>query len=114
MNSPDERSKPIGKLLGIHIPITQAGVVGIALAEPSVIHHEAFDAEAGGFFCQRYLAGFIDAKFRRFPGVIEHRPRAFTAPSGKNFRPFEPVQDTRRLSNSSVGIAQIERRSLEL
>ena len=45
VNFVDERLEAVGKLLLIHIPVAQAGVVVFALAKPAVVHHKPVDAE---------------------------------------------------------------------
>jgi hypothetical protein len=49
MNLVDQRLQAVRKLLRVHIPVAQAGVVVLALAKPAVVHHKAVDAQAAAF-----------------------------------------------------------------
>ena len=70
----DHRFQAVRKLLRVHIPVAQAGVIVLALAEPSVIDDEPLHTQLGSLLRQGYLARFAHIEFRGFPGVIEHRP----------------------------------------
>ena len=59
VNLVDQRLQPVRKLLLVHVPVAEAGVIVFALPEPAVVHHEAIDAERRGLFRQRDLAGFV-------------------------------------------------------
>ena len=99
VNLVDERLEAVGKLLLVYIPVAQAGVVVFALAEPAVVHDEAVDAERGGLFGQRHLAGLGDVELGCLPGVVNHwaqwARQGCGEPSGQNVLELEAMEQAR-------------------
>ena len=50
-------------------------MIGFALAEPAVVHHEAVDPKTRYLFRESDLAGYIDIHFGGFPRVVDHWAR---------------------------------------
>src|SRR5438270_2848507 len=71
----DEWLKAIRKFLRIDVPITQAGMVVLAFAEPAIIHDEAFDSQACGFFGKSLLSSLIHIESGCLPRVVDDRAR---------------------------------------
>ena len=67
--APDQLCEAALDLLFIDIPVAQAGVVIVALAEPPVIHDDHFDAHSFGSFCDLNELFIVEVKEGCFPGV---------------------------------------------
>ena len=100
VNFVDQRLEAVGKLVLIDVPVAEAGVVVLALAKPAVVHHEAIDADGGGFFRERDLAGFIDVEFRCLPRVVNHGTRLGVRRLGQDVGDFKAMQQPRRAAQS--------------
>ncbi len=88
-------------------------MIGFALAEPAIVHHESVDADRRGFFRQGHLARFIDTEFGGFPGVVNHRAGFGIRCLRKDVRVFETMQQARCAAKSVRGIATVENRRLQ-
>src|ERR1017187_4085870 len=75
MNLVDQRLQAIRKLLLVHIPVAQPRVVVFALPKPPIVHHEPVQSQRRCLLSERHLSGFIHSELRRFPGVVNHRPK---------------------------------------
>src|SRR4029077_7891396 len=106
----DQRLQAMGKLCRVHIPISQASVVVIPLAEPAIIHYKSFRPNTGSLIGKRLLPRFLDVELGRLPGVVEHRPHFVGAGFGENFRSFETMQDAGCLAHPALGVAGVKRR----
>ena len=107
--------RPWGNFCLIDVPVAEAGVVVFALAEPAIVHHEAVDAESGGLFGKRHLAGFSHVDFGGFPGVVDDGPRLGCgqrrpAPSGarQNAGELEVVEQARGAAQAVRRVAAVE------
>jgi hypothetical protein len=63
----DEAFQALREFLRIYDPVAQAGVVVVARAEPSVVHHEQLDPQLSGLVRQFRLPGFVDVEGGRLP-----------------------------------------------
>ena len=105
VNLVDQRLESIRKFSLVHIPVAESRVVGVALAEPAVIHDEAVDAERLCLLSERLLPGFSDVHLGCFPGVVNHRPRARIGAFGENVGYGEVIQQTRSPAIAMLGVA---------
>src|SRR5271154_2800281 len=113
MHAIDDGLEAVGKLLLVHIPVAQAGVVVLALAEPSIIDNETLYAHFGGLLGEGNLPSLADIEFRGFPGVIEDGPQSSFLAAGQDGLPLKAMQDPRCLTETSVRESAIERGSFE-
>src|SRR5271155_2631306 len=96
------------ELLRIHIPISQTGMIGLALAEPAVVHDEAFYADACGLFGERHLTRLIHVESRCLPRVVEHRPQLRRGVMREYGIDFEAMHQARRTSDPVSRVAAVE------
>src|ERR1035441_4442581 len=75
MNLVDQRLQAIRKLLLVHIPVAQPRVVVLALPKPPIVHNKPVHSQCRCLLRERHLSGFIHSELRRFPGVVNHRPK---------------------------------------
>ena len=65
----------VGQFALIHHPITQGGVVAVALvfsAKPAIVHHKEFATHTADILYHVYDTFFGNVKIDSFPGVEEH------------------------------------------
>ena len=79
------------QLLFVHHPVSQAGVIVVALAEPSVVQHQHFHAHLPGGPGEAQDFFGVEIKIRRFPAVDQHRPPALPPAGGDDLLPDEIV-----------------------
>src|ERR1700733_3090854 len=101
------------KLLRIHVPVAEAGMLVLPLAEPAIVHHKSLNADAGSLLCERLLSGLVHVETRRLPRVVKHRPHLAMRRFGHNRVELETVQQARRSTDARVRIAAIKLRSVE-
>ena len=110
----DERLEAIGKLLLVHVPIAQAGVVGFALAKPAVVHHKAVNAQRRGLLRQSNLSGLGYVHLGGFPRVVDDGARlwrgvvAITHAMRQDVRQLVVMQQTRGAAQAVRGEAAVE------
>src|SRR5580658_5357989 len=104
----DERLQTVREFLLIHIPVAEAGVVVLALAEPAIVHHEAIHADGCGLFGQGHLSGFIDSELRGFPGIVNDGTRLGVRGLRQDMSDFKMMQQTRGSAQAVIGIAAIK------
>ncbi len=61
------------QLLFIYVPVAERTVVGVAVTEPAVVHHQHFYAELGRLLCDIDELVGIEIEIGRFPVVDEYR-----------------------------------------
>ena len=96
------------EFLRIHEPVAQAGVVVVARAEPSVVHHEQLDPQFGGLVRQLLLPGFVDVEGGGLPRVVEHRTQPRSGAARQNLFALEAVQRARGAAEAALREAGVE------
>ena len=109
----DDRLEPMRKLLRVHIPVPQSGVVVLALAKPSVVDHKPLHPQLGRTLRQRHLPRLVHVELRRLPRVVDHRPRLRRGMRRQDLRQLKPMQHPRRLALSAGGVPRVKRRCLQ-
>jgi len=100
----DEALQALRELLRIYDPVAQAGMVVVAGAEPSVVHHEQLDSQFGGLVRQLVWPASLTLKVVaptscRAPdaGAKRRRPQ--------NLFPLKAVQRARGAAEAALGEA---------
>jgi len=116
MNPVDERLQAVRKLLLVHIPVAQAGMVVLALAKPAVVHHKSVNCPALRPSPPAHLSGLVDIEFGCLPRVVDHGLGlgsgwlAVAASSRQNVLQLEAMQQPRCLAQPVRRIAAVEDR----
>ena len=71
----NELFQPVGELALVHVPVAQAVLDAVPLAEPAVVQHEQFGAQLLGLLGQLDLVLAVHMELGGFPGVVQHRPQ---------------------------------------
>ena len=112
--------RPLGKLLLVHIPVAQAGMVVFALAKPAVVHHEAVNAQGCGLLRQRHLSGLAHVECRSPPRSCKSPAAPWAAAgrrwlrAGQNVLELVAMQQPRSAAQPMRRVPAIENRRLQL
>ena len=102
----DQRVQPAGQLGGVDLPVAQAAVVVVALAEPAVVQHHQLHAQRGGFFGNGGDLVGREVKVGGFPVVDQHRPPGVAPGAAADIPPQKTVVQPRQRAQARAGVRQ--------
>ena len=72
----DQLFQPVGELALVHVPVAQAVLDAVPLAEPAVVQHKQLGAQLLGLLGQLDLVMAVHMELGGLPGVVQHRPQS--------------------------------------